>query len=325
MVGKKSGVAARIREINPWLVQSRCVCHRLQLVCKDSDGDCNEVQNLTQVLRKTYNFISKSSAKLVELKEYQKLRDERQLKVLKFCDIRWLCKFNCVNQIRQIYGSVLDLVYKHKNPDLEKDSKVREKAEVVFEMLASYETLFLVFILSDLLNQVNLVFKKWQSESVHVMDVFGELEVLKNFIILNYLSNENEIGGLFYQELNAKFSNLSTLAENHYINKYKIARTDEEHLRLIKITKKFAKSLLDHLEERFQEANFLRALRIFDVRYLVKNLNRFEKSYQEFTKDFGSILAHFKNAKEILEKEKIIEEQNENNSVELEKKNKSLE
>jgi len=128
MIGKNIGVSTRIKEINPWLFQNHCICHKLHLACKDSDKEYDEIKNLNDTLKKVYNFLCKSSSRLLELREYQKLRDEKQVKVLRFYDLRWLTKFNCVNNLRQIYGSVLDLMNTHKDPLKESDSRIRAKA-----------------------------------------------------------------------------------------------------------------------------------------------------------------------------------------------------
>lgn len=296
MVGKNVGVSTRIKELNPWLIQNHCLCHKLHLVCKDSDKESEDILNLSQTLKKIYNFLSKSTSKLIELREYQKLREEKQVKVLRFFDIRWLTKFNCVNNLRQTYGSVLDLMKKHKDPLQESNSKIREKAKDLYNRLTSYKTLFLVFVLSDLLNQVSLTFKKWQSESLHVMDLFGEIERLKSFIQINYLSREN-ISGVFYEDLKEYFSDSSLNLEKTFVQDHNILKSEEEHQETLKITKDFAQSLLDHLQERFQENEFLKALRIFDIRYLIKNLPQLENGQEDFSKDFRVILKHFKSAK----------------------------
>lgn len=116
MVGTEKGVSTRIKDLNPYLFQNHCICHRLHLTIKDTDSSIGDIMNLNDTLRKLYNFLAKSSKKLLELKEYEKIREEKQLKILRFFDIRWLSKFNCVNNLRQIYGSVLDLLAYHKNP-----------------------------------------------------------------------------------------------------------------------------------------------------------------------------------------------------------------
>ncbi|KAH3790825.1 hypothetical protein DPMN_169033 [Dreissena polymorpha] len=38
MMGKRTGVAARLKEINPVLLNVHCICHRLALACTDSSA-----------------------------------------------------------------------------------------------------------------------------------------------------------------------------------------------------------------------------------------------------------------------------------------------
>ncbi|XP_060605039.1 E3 SUMO-protein ligase KIAA1586-like [Ruditapes philippinarum] len=51
MVGKRSGVAARLKQVNPILLNVHCVCHRLALACTDSNPSFKYINNVETLLR----------------------------------------------------------------------------------------------------------------------------------------------------------------------------------------------------------------------------------------------------------------------------------
>lgn len=51
MVGKRSGVATRLKEENPLLINIHCICHRLALSCIDSNKKHNVTRGTKKVSR----------------------------------------------------------------------------------------------------------------------------------------------------------------------------------------------------------------------------------------------------------------------------------
>ena len=41
MVGKKNGLAAKLKDVNPSLISVHCICHNLALACTDAKDDAN--------------------------------------------------------------------------------------------------------------------------------------------------------------------------------------------------------------------------------------------------------------------------------------------
>lgn len=41
MVGRKNGLAAKLKDVNHRLVSVHCICHNLALACKDAKDDAN--------------------------------------------------------------------------------------------------------------------------------------------------------------------------------------------------------------------------------------------------------------------------------------------
>jgi hypothetical protein len=61
MAGMKSGVAARLKAVNPRIVVVRCVAHRIALVLSDIAKSSPELQALDSELRQVHNLFNHSS------------------------------------------------------------------------------------------------------------------------------------------------------------------------------------------------------------------------------------------------------------------------
>jgi len=61
MAGVKSGVAARLKAVNPRIVAVRCVAHRTALVMSDTAKSSPELQVVDSELRHVHNFFNHNS------------------------------------------------------------------------------------------------------------------------------------------------------------------------------------------------------------------------------------------------------------------------
>ncbi|CAH1770032.1 13839_t:CDS:2, partial [Entrophospora sp. SA101] len=96
MMGKNTGVATRIAQINHFLYITHCIAHRLSLACGDAQEQVEFCKSVESVMKKVYLFFSKSSKRCDLLKHYQKFLDHPLLKVKQIYDIRWLSWYDAV-------------------------------------------------------------------------------------------------------------------------------------------------------------------------------------------------------------------------------------
>lgn len=195
MLGCHNGVAEKLKERSPLLIENHCVLHRLNLAYKDSDKLYKEMEDYNKLLKDLFKFLRKSPKKILELKEYQELRKDKTFKILKFYDILWLSKYNCVDNLRKSYGAILDLLEEYAK---QKDAPA--KTIDLYNSLKDYKTIFYTYALSDLLNIMANTFKNWQSNSVGIKDVLESLGLLRAYLDDEYIKVKisNEIGGIHY-------------------------------------------------------------------------------------------------------------------------------
>ena len=88
MVGKLNGVAARLRKVNPKLINLHCVCHRLALAATDTCSELKPIKSVEDVLRQVWYYFQNSPKKMaVFLKTQLALKaahspDEKHLTIL---------------------------------------------------------------------------------------------------------------------------------------------------------------------------------------------------------------------------------------------------
>ena len=90
MTGRVSGVAARLRQSNPYLVAIHCVAHRLALACSQAGERIAYIQKFKKALTTLYWFFQASAVRTAGLKAIQEMFDTPSLKLKEAKDVRWL-------------------------------------------------------------------------------------------------------------------------------------------------------------------------------------------------------------------------------------------
>ena len=117
MVGRKNGLAAKLKDVNPRLISVHCICHNLTLACTDAKDDANlkfikEVETVVTQLWKLFENSPKRLACYLEVQQQLKslqlsnVKSRKMVakKLKKACDTR-LLSFNSV--IQSLYADVV--------------------------------------------------------------------------------------------------------------------------------------------------------------------------------------------------------------------------
>ena len=94
MLGKNNGVAARLLDHNPKLINIHCVCHKLALACSGSDSEIQCIKQIQETLSGLWKYLENSPKRMViclKVQEYLTAKGRRKLtKRLKTVKSRWL-------------------------------------------------------------------------------------------------------------------------------------------------------------------------------------------------------------------------------------------
>ena len=64
ILGKNNGVAARLRDHNPKLINIHCVCHKLALACSDSDSEIHCIKQIQETFSGLWKHLEKSPKRM---------------------------------------------------------------------------------------------------------------------------------------------------------------------------------------------------------------------------------------------------------------------
>ena len=94
MVGRRSGVATRLKETNPSLINVHCICHWLALASKDAfySSEIPYLKKYEEILMSLFKLYHNSSVCAAGLQEIQHVCEDPQLKLKEAKHVRYHCK-----------------------------------------------------------------------------------------------------------------------------------------------------------------------------------------------------------------------------------------
>nr|XP_042906443.1 zinc finger protein 862-like [Parasteatoda tepidariorum] len=107
MVGKKSGLATRLTELNHCLISVHCSAHRLALVLQNAVNDIQSIKSYNDSLKAIFMYFNASAVRSAKLMIVQKLVQETALKYPKLHSVRWLSLHRGVQVIYKTLDSLI--------------------------------------------------------------------------------------------------------------------------------------------------------------------------------------------------------------------------
>ncbi|CAI6362922.1 unnamed protein product [Macrosiphum euphorbiae] len=188
MRGYKSGVQARIRNLNSRAFYVPCNAHSLNLVLNDSANCCLDAVLFFDIIQEMYTFFSASTQRWDVFRKYVK-----NLTVKPLSATRWSSRIDAIRPIRfqtaEIYDALEEI---SEDTSLTSVTGVRSRSEAkgIAEKLISFKFLCSLVIWYDLLCEINVTSKLLQSISLNIIESINQINNTKIFL-QKYRSNEN--------------------------------------------------------------------------------------------------------------------------------------
>lgn len=178
MKGYKSGVQARLLEMNPRAIFSPCACHSYNLLLGDLAKICPDAMTFFGIIQRIYVMFSASTQRWTIFTNHVK-----GLSVKPLSDTRWECRVNSVKAVRyqlpEIYDALVEVA------ETTNDTKARSEATSLSDELKDFKFIVSIVFWYAILFQVNLVSKQLQAEAAHlsvaVSTMERTLEWLRNY------------------------------------------------------------------------------------------------------------------------------------------------
>ena len=185
MTGKKSGLAARIKQEHPTVISVHCICHRLALACTDSNADVSFIKDIADLLRCLWKFFEdspKRSATLAKVQIELANCDTTQLpkssivhKVKKACMTRWL-SFD--EGVRGFQNDMLAILQCLKN--LQKDCT----ATGLLKKMHNVRFISGLYILTEVLPVLAKLSRTFQKSTINYMCIEPTIDKVKEELLI---------------------------------------------------------------------------------------------------------------------------------------------
>ena len=111
MMGKKSGVATRLKEVEPKALVTHCHCHSLNLSIKSTTNNCKLLKDTLETVREICTLVKYSPKREKLLGSIQENieTDEKFSTLDKLCPTRWTVRAACYYKLLILYDSVFTL------------------------------------------------------------------------------------------------------------------------------------------------------------------------------------------------------------------------
>lgn len=161
MRGAYKGVQAKIRKENGLAVYVHCYAHILNLCLVDLAKQIACVRNMFGTLRTLYSFIGASSKRFSVFE--QMLSSDAGPKTLKtLCDTRWSCRYEALRSVFYNLTAVIDTLAEIAESDREFGSD----AAALLKSIQTFEFIFSLILLEDVLLKTNVLSKYLQSTTL---------------------------------------------------------------------------------------------------------------------------------------------------------------
>lgn len=182
MVGKRTGVAARLKKVNPVLLNVHCVCHRLALACTDSNQSLKYINNVETLLRQLWQYFENSPKRMAAyLKIQAELKSVRlegkavkrvTKRLKKACRTRWLSFEAAVRAVYEDYEAILQTLAYFQETD--------SAALGLLLKMKTFKFIGVIYILRDILSILGDLSRRFQKGSLSFAAIIPAVNMTKD-------------------------------------------------------------------------------------------------------------------------------------------------
>ncbi|KAE8293775.1 hypothetical protein D5F01_LYC06711 [Larimichthys crocea] len=245
MVGRRNGVAAKLRGDNQKLVNIHCIAHRLALASAQAADGITYLMKFKDLIGQLYRFYEFSPVRTAGLKNIQDVLNSR-VKLVQAKDVRWLSHNQAVIALKRTYAAVVTSL----------EHEATERNEATARGLATFLTTFqftaTLLMLCDilpLLSKLSRLFQRTEVDFTHIdANVTATIEALRTL---------KSTPGSNFRDLDQFLKDSSTVANIRYSH----AQMDQF---MKSIYLPFLDNIIKNLQERFPDVMLLSAFNIFN-------------------------------------------------------------
>ena len=174
MVGRKSGVATRLKELSPHLINIHCMAHRFNLCTSQASKNIPYLKDtFEKVFKDMYYYFEKSANRTAELKEIQKVLESPQLKVREVHEIRWLAFYDALYAAYHSWKAQVNYFTKNNKTIVCKD---------LLDKITDYRFVTFLHVMMDIIPHLAQFSLLLQKSDLDIASVSPALENIYNIL-----------------------------------------------------------------------------------------------------------------------------------------------
>ena len=177
MVGKRSGVTTRFKNVNPFILSTHCASHRLALASSQAADKILYLVKYQEYINAVYKYYHYSPKNQRRLGETQKMLGQSTLRYKKVFGTRWLSFHDSVKAILSTCDSLLSAL----KSDV--DDKSNGKAAGLLKSLGKFEFVAITHYVMDGLVILNRLSLSLQAANLTHADLILLLETTKQSLL----------------------------------------------------------------------------------------------------------------------------------------------
>ena len=261
MCGSRGGVTALLKKDVPHLIAVHCVAHRLELSILDVIKDISYIGKFESVVKKVYEFYSRSPRRTKDLKEIADImEDESIIKFTGILAVRWVSsKLRAVKALLHNWKCAVLHLEETSHSTTRDDAA---KATGLHAKLKQYNFVYFLHFMVDFLDEISKISVKFQQAT----STFNEVQTALEYLIIQLASLKESSG-----------PNLKTFKESLQVNKFK------------EIELSFSNRLASHSQGQGDET-YCHSLATAILDQTSKYIS---ERFSEFLNDGGSLIVDF--------------------------------
>ena len=160
MLGSKNGVATKLREDSPFMLNVHCIAHRFALCTGEGASKVTLVRGFVDTLTSLYYFFEHSSLHCSKLQSVQEALKEPVLSVKEVHSVRWLAFFSALDSVFRCWVSIVTTL----GNEASDQGKGNAKAKGLLKAMTKFSFLATMHFLMDVVPIMQRVSKAFQRE-----------------------------------------------------------------------------------------------------------------------------------------------------------------
>ncbi|XP_053408053.1 zinc finger protein 862-like [Mercenaria mercenaria] len=168
MTGKKSGLVQQLKQEVPTLLSTHCIAHRLALASGQAADTVPYLLKFQELVNSIYRYFDNSPKNMSRLEKKSTILEESSdfVRFKQVFHTRWLSFEVSVRPICENYSPLISVLAEDKGA----------KAQGLLKSISTYKFVYTSHFLADVLKQLGILCKTFQSSSIDFTSVSSCLE-----------------------------------------------------------------------------------------------------------------------------------------------------